>query len=78
MVTGPFGASMVTGNPSDSGIVVDDVVLDELAVVVPSVVVGASSVSDDDPHAATMSAIATNTVRILRDMMMLLSREEPS
>jgi hypothetical protein len=91
MVTGPFGALIVTGNSDDSGTVGDELVVDELAVddaaivevdatvvVVPSVVDGASAVSDDDPHAAATSAIAVNVNRILRDKVRLLSREEPS
>ncbi|MEA3501409.1 MAG: hypothetical protein U9R47_01435 [Actinomycetota bacterium] len=88
MVTGPFGALMVTGNPGDQGIVVDELVVDEVVVdganvaatvvVAPSVDLGPSPVSDDDPHAAATSAIAASTVGILRDMVLLLSREEPS
>ena len=86
IVTDPLAVSTVTGNPTTSmavvkGLEVVDAPAEDGASVAETeadVVAGVSAVADEEPHAATTSAIAEIAVRVLVDKKMLLSLEEPS
>jgi hypothetical protein len=77
IVTDPFAVSTVTGNPA-APVAEGLDVAGTLAETGADVVAAVSAVADEEPHAATTSAIAAMAVKVLVDKKMLLSLEEPS